>query len=92
MIEIERVWNRLIEHKENLEIPDEDRCTITPEDERYLREDIDRKLDDGWTEDEVFHHFKWMEYFDDYVHTEHRCLDELSRTEKESYDRRRRAK
>jgi hypothetical protein len=80
---VEDVWFRLVRFKESREVRPEDRCTITPEDEAYLRKNIAQMLAAGWTAGQVFAHLKWTEYFDEYGHTEDYCLHMLTETSRD---------
>ena len=68
------VWMRLMQGKKG-------DCTITPIDRVQLMEDIDAKLDRGWTEQEVYDFLRWSEYFNNLT-PEEECLRRMREAHK----------
>jgi hypothetical protein len=74
--EVDSIWKRLLAYKADLAA--DNPCEITPEDEKTLKADIERKLKNGWPKNEIYSYLKWTEYFDDYTHTEEECLRKMT--------------
>ena len=55
--ETDGIWKRLMDYKKDIEETKEV-LEISPEEEKTIKADIDRKLKSGWTKDEVYKYLR----------------------------------